>query len=286
MGTIKNFLQYNKQFVYLYKIRNKNILRYEERSIVPGKVNLHYWRRRSGEDNIGDYLSCVVVDFMKEYYDLNDDTTRKTKHLYAIGSILQAGRQNATVWGSGFLDPLTHGLSKYMKYFRKLDIRIVRGPNTRKHLLELGYKCPEIYGDPAILMPLIYKGCCVDKTREYTVVKHYTDETPSEYSLNILTNDYKTFIDTILESKLVISSSLHGIILAEAYGVPAILYKPDNAQTTLFKFEDYYFSTNRFEFPVAKSIEEALTLTPCALPELSEIQNNLIKTFPKDLWGK
>ena len=286
MSKIKNFIKFTGELLHLYRIRNKCILRDERFSIKNGKVNLHYWKFGRKSENLGDYLSSVVVDFMKEYYALDDSYSCKTKHLYAIGSILQAGRQNATVWGSGFLDPLTHRLSKYMKYFRKLDIRIVRGPNTRKHLLKLGYKCPEIYGDPAILMPLIYKGCCVDKTREYTVIKHYTDVTPSEYSLNILTNDYKTFIDTILESKLVISSSLHGIILAEAYGVPAILYKPDNAQTTLFKFEDYYFSTNRFEFPVAKSIEEALTLTPCALPELSEIQNNLIKTFPKDLWGK
>lgn len=214
MSKIKNYIKFTGELLHLYRIRNKCILRDERFSIKNGKVNLHYWKFGRKSENLGDYLSSVVVDFMKEYYALDDSYSCKTKHLYAIGSILQAGRQNATVWGSGFLDPLTHRLSKYMKYFRKLDIRIVRGPNTRKHLLKLGYKCPEIYG------------------------------------------------------------------------VPAILYKPDNAQTTLFKFEDYYFSTNRFEFPVAKSIEEALTLTPCALPELSEIQNNLIKTFPKDLWGK
>ena len=40
--------------------------------------------------------------------------------------------------------------------------------------------------------------------------------------IDILTNDWKK-INQIYNSKLIISSSLHGIILAVAYGIPAIL---------------------------------------------------------------
>ena len=164
MGTIKNFIEYNKKIFHSYKIRNKYILENENYNVIPGEVNLHYWRYGKNYDNLGDYLSFVVVDYMKKYYGIDENTTDKTKHLYAIGSILQTGRSNAIVWGSGFLNPLTHRLAKYMKYFRKLDIRAVRGPNTRNHLLELGYKCPEIYGDPAVLMPIIYEGNRLEKT--------------------------------------------------------------------------------------------------------------------------
>lgn len=284
MGKIKNFLEFNKEILDLYKIRNSCILRDERFGIEDNKVNLHYWRFGKTCENIGDYLSSVVVDYMKDYYKVDDNITTETKHLYAIGSILQAGRQNATVWGSGFLDPLTHRTAPLMKYLRKLDIRAVRGPNTRNHLIDLGYKCPESYGDPAVLMPLIYPGKPSQKSKNYILINHFSDDTSCENSLNVLTNDYKNFIDTILKSKLVVSSSLHGIILSEAYGVPAILYLPKGLNNSLFKYEDYYYSTERFDFPIAKSIDEALSISPCKLPDLSNMQNHLINVFPKDLW--
>lgn len=82
-----------------------------------------------------------------------------------------------------------------------------------------------------------------------------------------------------------ISSSLHGIIVAEAYGIPAVLLK-DTPSEDITKYKDWYLSTNRSEFPVVASVEEALEVKP-NLPDKSVIemiQNNLIKTFPKDLW--
>lgn len=94
--------------------------------------------------------------------------------------------------------------------------------------------------------------------------------------------DWRVFIDEIIKGKLVISSSLHGIILAEAYGVPAILlYEKD---MNLFKYKDYYHSTGRYDFPIAKSIEEALTMKPAPIPDMSVLQKNLLESFPADLW--
>jgi pyruvyltransferase len=101
-----------------------------------------------------------------------------------------------------------------------------------------------------------------------------------------LTTDYQSFIDSLCSAKRVISSSLHGIILAEAYGVPAVLFLPESTHgnLTLYKYQDYYYGTGRFEFPVAKTIQEALLVEPCPLPELKPIQERLIQAFPVDLW--
>ena len=45
--------------------------------------------------------------------------------------------------------------------------------------------------------------------------------------LQVLTTDYRLFLNELVRGERVISSSLHGIILAESYGVPAVLYRPE-----------------------------------------------------------
>ena len=267
--------------------RNNIILSDLERKTVRNNVNLHYYKVNSTTENLGDYLSVVIVDYMKNLMNVDDKKQlSKTKHLYAVGSIIQNGFQNATIWGSGFLnDPSGSRLIRNMKLFRKLDIRAVRGPNTYNALKSLGYKCPNVFGDPAILMPLIYKPKDnIMQKKDYSVICHMADNSKCENRIDMLTKDYKKTITEIVSSNLIISSSLHGIILSEVYGVPAILYRPKNLDNSLFKFEDYYFSTGRMTFPIAESIEEAIKMQPCNLPDFSDMQEALINAFPKDLY--
>lgn len=259
--------------------RNYMILVDEERTPVPRTVNLHWWKYSSAKQNIGDMLSPVVVQNIMGVLDLPEGT-RDTKHLFAIGSIIDTSYQDATVWGSGVLN----GEKKWWwRFFRKLDIRCVRGPETRKVLLDNGYRCPEIYGDPAILMSKIYPAPHdVKKEYEYRVVRHYAYSQDTNYSLSPITSDWKLFINEILKSKLIISSSLHGIVLAETYGIPAILLREQNMN--LFKYRDYYYSTGRYQFPIADSVEEALRMIPASLPDLEPLREGLISAFPVDLW--
>ena len=90
-------------------------------------------------------------------------------------------------------------------------------------------------------------------------------------------------IDEITESNLVISSSLHGIIIAEAYGVPAIWLHNNECSQDAFKFLDYYYSMGRKPIK-ASSIEEALLMKNDYVPDFSDLQHNLIESFPYDLW--
>ncbi len=164
---------------------------------------------------------------------------------------------------------------------RKLDIRCVRGPETRRVLMNNGYECPECYGDPAVLLPLFYTPASTEKAYDYKVVQHYIYGCDHPNAINPLTDDWRSFVDEIVKCRLIISSSLHGIILAEAYGVPAIMLQ-NNMNT--FKYNDYYYSTGRFSYPVAKTVEEALQMEPAPLPDLTALQQNLLDSFPVDLW--
>lgn len=56
-------------------------------------------------------------------------------------------------------------LFKDKKIGRKPDIRAVRGPETRKLLINVGFDCPGIYGVPAVIMPLIYNPDVKKNTR-------------------------------------------------------------------------------------------------------------------------
>lgn len=277
----------DKEKNYLMKLKkcNARILNSNTRKTQPNKVNLHWWSTENKDhmENIGDYLSVVVCNYMLQKKGLSFNTTvDKTKHLYGIGSIIQGGAQNATIWGSG-LKCGVDDMGFVFKHTRKLDIRLVRGPRTREALIESGFKCPEKYGDPAIIMPLIYKPV-IEKNKDFLIILHHESKLKYENSITPLFDDYKRFIDEIASSKLVISSSLHGIILAEAYGIPAIFLN-DDAIKNKFKYEDYYFSTGRYQMPSVNSLEEAWNLEPPQLPDLALLQKNINSSFPYDLWG-
>ncbi len=265
-------------FLRITGIRDR-ILLFSMKKAEKRKVNIHYWQ---DEVNLGDAISPVVVQNVAKWKKIDlDKPIAETKHLYAIGSILTAGCQDCTVWGSGLLN--TTRLSRLAR--RKLDIRAVRGPLTRVILMEHGFSVPEVYGDPAILMPLVYNPV-VEKKYKVSVVPHMEEQNAYRdcgyHLIDIRTDDYEFFIDEIKASELVISSSLHGIVLAEAYGVPAILLKP---KYSCFKYMDYYYGTNRFAYPTANSIQEALQMSPPNVPDFSAMQKALLKAFPVDIWN-
>ena len=66
-------------------------------------------------------------------------------------------------------------------------------------------------------------------------------------------------VKKILEAKFVVSGSLHGIVVAEAFGIPARLLRVTEVEH-LFKYEDYYAATGRKEFKIAYSLDEALLM--------------------------
>lgn len=270
--------------VYLLKpITNAFILLNPKKRAISNSVNVDYW----DGDNLGDAISPVVVEHMLELKGISPTTkVEGTKHLFAIGSVITAGVQDGTVWGSGVL----YTTLGYRIKNRDLDIRSVRGPMTRIVLMEYGYGVPEIYGDPAIIMPEIYMPQKVEKKYKYGIVAHKNgskyisnpEQLDGTYRyIDIKTKDYKKFVDELLSVEYVISSSLHGIILAESYGIPAILIQPD---FSLFKYYDWYCGTGRAEFPIIKSLAEVTTEKFLQVPDLSIVRENVKKAFPYDLY--
>lgn len=278
-------------------LRNSAVKRDVDNKIIRAernKVNLNTWTEPGRSiQNVGDCLSEVVVRDTADYYGINyDKYLTKTKHLYAIGSIL-LGYQDATIWGSGFLNDPTKsksfGIYKTIhRVWHSTDVRAVRGPATKKIFDTIGIKCPAIYGDPAILMPLFYQPRISYPNREYVIIPHFNEFYKYKDQDNVLStfsNSYENFIDMIVSAEVVVSSSLHGIILAEAYGRPAVLLKPSITEN-MFKYQDYYESTQRNSFLTVSTLKEALSLH-IEKPDdkiMKLMQHSILQAFPCDLW--
>ncbi len=260
-------------------------------NFYPKPPGLFFFRKHHSLKNFGDELSKILTNKILGLTIFNIITkqggflTKPQRRLLSIGSILHFANNNDTIWGTGVngkMDAKSHD-------FKTLDVRAVRGPLTRQFLREKGVDCPEIFGDPGLLLPLYYKKeLFLNKSikEEYIVIPNFNDMQLIKNNSNIVSPllPWHKVIERIVNSKLVIASSLHGVIMAEAYGVPAMLLLPEGHAEDIFKYQDYYLGTSREEFPVARSIDEALTLSPLPSPNID--LRKLLDVFPFDFFLK
>lgn len=266
--------------------KNKYILGDRTRPAKKGIVNFEWWSTGDGatRENVGDTLGPVICDWLIGRRPVTDNG-QDTRFLLTVGSVLGQSLNDATVWGSGLLKPKTP--RTFTPRFCHLDIRAVRGPQTRRILLEKGYSVPEVYGDPGILMPLIYTPQ-VNHPKDVLFVPHHKShfdfhDCKGLRTISPIGTTYSEFIDALANSSLVVTGSLHAVILAEAYGCPAILVA-DRENFSDFKYRDWYESTGRNSFPVVENVRAALGTTPCEIPDLTALRDGLLNSFPYDLW--
>lgn len=221
--------------------------------------------------NYGDLLSRYIVERLAETTIEKYDHDEVSVHLDAIGSILDRNEicSSALIWGSGFLSPQPLGKIKLTRWWhflrRKYGVPVVyavRGELTREILLKAGIACPKIFGDPALLMPLLY--CPVSrpsKTARLGIILHHShgkfkakfqNEKIKYIEVCRNYNDMERFIDEMLSCEVILSSSLHGLILANVYKIPCVRLKipghpvHPKADREDFKFNDYLSGLNSY----------------------------------------
>ncbi len=214
-------------------------------------IRLYWWqeKREDGRENYGDLMSKYLVEKIsnKKIITVNHPSKRLYKHLFkhyiSIGSIISSANKNSIVWGSGII--------KKEDNIRDAKFLAVRGPKTRARILEKGFNCPEVYGDPALLMSDYYNPQ-VNKKYKIGIIPHYVDykEVKGKFKNNdsvkvidLLTYNVEKTTDEVLECERIISSSLHGVIVAQSYSIPALWTKFSNKLSgDNIKFYDYYES--------------------------------------------
>ncbi len=145
-------------------------------------------------------------------------------YIMSVGSIIGWGSGKRKVWGSGIL--FSNDVID-----KDCEFHAVRGKYTQQRLVELGLTPPKAIGDPALLLPLVYdtnraKSYELGLVPHHTQYKHFEklEDLHGVKVINLLDN-IENVIDNILSCELILSTSLHGIIVPHAYGIPALWYK-------------------------------------------------------------
>lgn len=260
--------------------------------------------------NIGDIFSEEILSKM---YDISKlDTIGNRKTMRFIGSEIPTKG-----WLSN--DTLCCGMGWRVKT-SKLDTTTVtadtfkytRGKISRQRVIDAGVNIsPNLpVGDSGLLASLLFHP---DENKIYDVLilTHFTDgkNIPKYkesllkkykglkiicYSMGDKTMNCEKLFDVICKSKIVLSSSLHGIIFSHSFGTPALYITCFNGQKYVdsYKFEDYYSvydrinynfkpENNTFDRVIEKIYDKkyVLSVNPTK-KEVSVIQNNILSAMP------
>lgn len=163
------------------------------------------------------------------------------EHYMTIGSTLRRADHNTIVWGSGLIRPDVAPMEP------PRHIIGVRGHLTCRRLSELGLGAPPVIGDPGLLLPYLYQPRPGPR-HAIGLVPHYVDEevpfcqeVRDRGGLIISPRlPLETYLDHMASCDCILSSSLHGVVFAHAYGIPAIwVTLSDGVIGKGFKFRDY-----------------------------------------------
>jgi pyruvyltransferase len=259
---------------------------------------------RTGDvTNFGDELSKhlvekIALDSVKWVEPLKQNIFQKkfTSHVLGIGSILHFGAENSLIWGAGLI--ATKSKAPNSKYFA------VRGKYTRVELQNRGFKVPEVYGDPGLLTPIYFpldnnapskKVGIIPHYSEYDAVKKWFDsnQISKEMHLIDLRNNFDQVLKEIKDCSMIISSSLHGIIVPQAYGIPVLRVSfTKKLYGDGIKYKDYFssvgiesyshFVINKEMFNEKEIINYFKKMSEFSQikKDLGQIQNELLKVKP------
>lgn len=215
-------------------------------------MKIYYWKEKK---NFGDALSSLLIE---RWTGLHSEwASPENSQMVMCGSILEhlPTLYKGVIAGAGKL----HEFSQIP--LPNARILALRGPLTAK-----GIKGSYAIGDPGLLADELIP--IPEKKYNLGIVPHWTDTsiehspTFKKFSPKIIRVGESPLdvIRQIGECKKIVSSSLHGIILADAFGIPRRIEIPPRAfshpsqEGGLFKWMDYSASLG-LKLEIGKTIE-------------------------------
>ncbi|MER1996801.1 MAG: polysaccharide pyruvyl transferase family protein [Arthrobacter sp.] len=262
--------------------------------VPPGFLNLLWWDERP---NFGDAVGPWLAAHLSGLTPVNGRSLGlSTPALATAGSIAGWLEQDGSqIWGSGLMGPVAGKSLARLRSLKNVRVHAVRGRNTRTELQRsTGWRVPEIYGDPALLLPRF-----LERTEAagggIAVVPHldHRKSLGKTAGPGITMVDVREGVETVVRriagAQACVSSSLHGIIVAQAYGVPWVWLRISDQVISgdRYKFEDFFTTLDAAAASARDVTADALTpglieelAASASLPELSIDLDPLLESFP------
>ncbi|MFJ9690595.1 polysaccharide pyruvyl transferase family protein [Kitasatospora sp. NPDC101183] len=203
----------------------------------------------AGIRNFGDELGPVLLERLghrvRRVPDIAD------AEVITCGSVLefmQSARPGLVVWGSGLIRGGHCDAERF-------DVRAVRGRLTAQRL---GVTVP--LGDPGLLVSALWKRPPV--RHQVGVVRHYVDDRVYSWADTVIdvTEPVDDVVTAIGRCAAIVSSSLHGLIVAQSYGIPAVRIHEARLVGGNFKWADYATALTRPVDEIQRELVAALPL--------------------------
>ncbi len=275
---------------------------------APKEIGLYYYKCA----NAGDILNETLINDLFGIKVKEESFT--SSQMIAIGSVLEriisgaiVGKidkelqaqaeesEKIIVWGTG----LMHQYDDYsaMRFIRPVKFCAVRGELTRTAAEKItGRKIKCVTADPGLLAPLLLKEM---PEKKYTlgIIPHVAEREMQEYKeinsrvngsvIIDLTEKPEKVLKQIASCEAVISTSLHGLIFADSFGIPSRWCEmTDKILGKGFKYRDYYSAFGVTEKPfdlrngAYPSSGEIINNYKINYEAVKEKQRQLIKCFP------
>ncbi len=242
-------------------------------------INLIYWNGQNFGDAASPFIIEEITGIRPQLKEIDfsrkrrveavvnsllmaDFSSTKTilfpwqKSLTAVGSIMSWAKPGSSIWGSGFMN--------YTDKFYGGRTFAVRGELTDLKLRKDGFTGCNIYGDPALLLPLWIQKEKTSK-RRLGIVPHwkeveYFQQTygKQNFIIDPRSLDLMSVVAKIISCEYILASSLHGLIIAQAFNIPALWIRRDQADTDGFKFHDYFSSVGISMYAGFRDIDKYL----------------------------
>ena len=209
-------------------------------------------------NNFGDQLTIPILQH------LGARAVRSPSYRFAdlsgVGSILHMFPEEFDGWilGSGSIKPDSRRLSKAVP-------RLLRGPLSAA---VVGAPADTDYADPGIVADTVFPTGDVKKTDVVGVVPHYSDyDRVNEliggrpgFRIIDVRRPPEDVVRDIFSSAAVLSSSLHGLVVADSLGIPSAWFLSGNVIGGEFKFRDYFMGVGYDRSPFNLNTSDELDL--------------------------
>jgi hypothetical protein len=283
--------------------------------------------------NLGDALSAVMVSLLAGLPVEHIAHESKRLRMAAVGTIGHSLKEGeVVVWGTGSSRwrnpsaPADQRVPVAPLPGTRLHIAATRGPVSRRILGGKDAAGPAVYGDPVWLLPRFHPAPRQKKWKLGVIIhladlqdrsfdvrpkaEHIRYEIPAELAgdvrlIHTVTpiglDGMRVRLDEILECERIVSTSLHGMVFAESYGIPCLYFSPraprglhtaelDPDGTLDLRIIDLYRGLGRTSLPIYGQPRRERTDWPTLMAAIDQgwappefDTNPLLEAFPLDL---